>query len=216
MRWSDSAVTDAGNTMLCAALYGHQLTITKAVGGRGITDVAALASLIELADPIQQLILFGAEDIKEGKVIKIQVRNHELEEAYLLQQIAVYARLDNSDEEVLFFVMQDDRGVDIPSAAEVPDFLFEIYASISMSNTANVVVEIGAKATISPAELDERLNNFFVIGNVEPTTGPALWFDTSVVQQSEEVLLLLGEDSDNTEVSAEIDGSEYSVDNADV
>lgn len=55
--------------------------------------------------------------------------------------------------------------------------------------------------------------NFFQVGNVEPTEKPCLWFNTSGREQSEE-LLELSSNTDDSDVNASINGSEYAVKNA--
>lgn len=63
----------------------------------------------------------------------------------------------------------------------------------------------------------EQLGQFVVIGPDEPEHGPCLWFDTSRTAPDEEpvIYLVLGTDTDASDVLAEIDGNQYAVLNAD-
>ena len=61
-------------------------------------------------------------------------------------------------------------------------------------------------------------SQFISIGSTEPENGPVLWFDTTPSEVSladGEILLVLGDDSDESDVLAEINGSEYPVMNTD-
>lgn len=215
MRWSDSSITEVGDSLLNKSIYGEELIITRAVGGYGTVAADDLVKMTELVDQKQDLILLGMENVIGGKKIKIQVRNTNLAEGYTLQQIGVYARLEGEDTEILLFVLQDEKGMDIPTAYDAPDFLFEIYAAMGVSNSANINIKVDSSAVVSPGELDARLNYFFVVSNVKPTAYPAIWFDTTEVEQGSETVVLALEEDKDASVSAVIDGTNYAVTNAD-
>lgn len=63
----------------------------------------------------------------------------------------------------------------------------------------------------------KQLGQFVVIGPEEPENGPCIWFDTNTASSDTEtaVYLVLGEDTDESDVSVEIDDTEYSVLNTD-
>lgn len=56
-------------------------------------------------------------------------------------------------------------------------------------------------------------DNFFQIGDVEPTYKPCLWFNTKGVKQPIE-LLELSSNTDDSDVNASINGTDYAVKNA--
>ena len=57
------------------------------------------------------------------------------------------------------------------------------------------------------------VDNFFQIGDTEPTYKPCLWFNTKGVKQPIE-LLELSSDTDDSDVNASINGNDYAVKNA--
>lgn len=61
-----------------------------------------------------------------------------------------------------------------------------------------------------------QLGKFVVIGEAEPESGPVFWFDTSMsgVSSGADVLLVLGDEDDVSDVTAVIDGMEYPILNA--
>lgn len=62
--------------------------------------------------------------------------------------------------------------------------------------------------------ITERLSQFVVIGDTEPTNGPVFWFDTGVTIEGTTVMLTLNENVDIADVLASIDGTDYAIVNA--
>lgn len=66
--------------------------------------------------------------------------------------------------------------------------------------------------------ITQRLGQMIVIGPDEPEFGPCLWFDTNTTGTESGdpvVYFVLGDHTDETEVSVEFNNSEYAVLNAD-
>ena len=95
-----------------------------------------------MVDQKQTFSLMGLENLEQGKQVGVQISNKGVSESYILHQIGVKARLEYEEEETLLFLLQDDRGVEIPAEAENPDFLFEVYATIAISNKGNITINI--------------------------------------------------------------------------
>lgn len=146
MSWNQSAYTKAGITMLTEALTGEPITITAAVGGAGIVDDDVLAQLEMVEEPRQALTLVGIEKIEdsenESRRIKIHITSRGIAERYVMHQIGIYARNEESAEDKLVIVLQDAHGVEIPAEDENADFSMEFYAVISISNDAQISIEI--------------------------------------------------------------------------
>lgn len=150
MSWNQSVVTNAGVGLLNESLAGHTLTIESAVGGAGTLTEEELAAATDVADQKQTFALLGIEDIEGGKRVGIQITNNGVSESYILHQIGVQARLEYEEAPLtLLIILQDEHGVEIPTEAENPDWLFEIYAVISISNKANITVNIDTSAIAS-------------------------------------------------------------------
>ena len=154
MSWNNSLYTNIGTDMMSEVLSGATMTITKAVGGSGTTAAESLAALTDVKEQKQTLKILGIEDATDssgndaGKRIKIQITNGDLETGYILHQVGIYAKLADG-EETLLIIMQDDRGVEIPSHTENSDFEIELYGIMAISNVANIEVTVDPNAVAS-------------------------------------------------------------------
>ena len=150
MSWNQSVVTNAGVGLLNESLAGHTLTIESAVGGAGTLTEEELAAATDVVDQKQIFSLLGIEDIEGGKRVGIQITNKGVQESYILHQIGVKARLEYEEAPLtLLIILQDEHGVEIPTEEENPDWLFEIYAVISISNKANITINVDTSAIAS-------------------------------------------------------------------
>lgn len=154
MSWNNSLYTNVGTNMMSEVLSGATMTITKAVGGSGTTAAESLAALTDVKEQKQTLKILGIEDATDssgndaGKRIKIQITNGDVETGYILHQVGIYAKLADG-EETLLIIMQDDRGVEIPSHTENSDFEIELYGIMAISNVANIEVTVDPNAVAS-------------------------------------------------------------------
>lgn len=154
MSWNNSLYTNVGTNMMSEVLSGANMTITKAVGGSGTTAAESLAALTDMKEQKQTLKILGIEDATDssgsdaGKRIKIQITNGDVETGYILHQVGIYAKLADG-EETLLIIMQDDRGVEIPSHTENSDFEIELYGIMAISNVANIEVTVDPNAVAS-------------------------------------------------------------------
>lgn len=162
MSWNNSLYTNVGTNMMSEVLSGATMTITKAVGGSGTTAAESLAALTDVKEQKQTLKILGIEDATDssgndaGKRIKIQITNGDVETGYILHQVGIYAKLADG-EETLLIIMQDDRGVEIPSHAENSDFEIELYGIMAISNLANISVTVDPNAVASVAMVTEQI-----------------------------------------------------------
>ncbi len=162
MSWNKSVFTNVGTDMMSEVLSGATMTITKAVGGSGTTEEASLAALTDVQEEKQTLKILGIEDAADssgndmGKRIKIQITNSNVETGYILHQVGVYAKLADGDE-TLLLIMQDDRGVEIPSYAENSDFVIELFGVMAISNIANIKVTVDPNAVASVKMVNQQI-----------------------------------------------------------
>ena len=162
MSWNNSLYTNIGTDMMSEVLSGATMTITKAVGGAGTTAAESLAALTDVKDQKQTLKILGIEDATDstgndaGKRIKIQITNEDVETGYILHQVGIYAKLADGDE-TLLIIMQDDRGVEIPSHTENSDFEIELYGIMAISNVANISVTVDPNAVASVAMVNKQI-----------------------------------------------------------
>ena len=162
MSWNKSVFTTVGTGMMSEVLSGATMTITKAVGGSGTTEEASLAALTDVQEEKQTLKILGIEDAADssgsdmGKRIKIQITNGDVEAGYILHQVGVYAKLADGDE-TLLLIMQDDRGVEIPSHTENSDFVIELFGVMEISNIANIKVTVDPSAVASVKMVNDHV-----------------------------------------------------------
>lgn len=162
MSWNNSLYTNVGTKMMSEVLSGATMTITKAVGGSGTTAAESLAALTDVKEQKQTLKILGIEDATDssdddvGKRIKIQITNGDLEIGYILHQVGIYAKLADG-EETLLIIMQDDRGVEIPSHTENSDFSIELYGIMAISNLANISVTVDPNAVASVKMVNQQI-----------------------------------------------------------
>ena len=169
--WKEAAVTNDGVEMLNEWMAGRKITITSAYGGTGTVDRSLLTEQTGLVDVRQKLHLLGEENGADGKTIQVQVQNAEVMTEYELNQVGVYAALDvdrdPDAEERLLFIMQNEKGVTIPSAMEA-SFLLELYCMIGITNNGRFEVSISAAGIVTAAYLREALERTIAAHNADP------------------------------------------------
>ena len=175
--WKDAAVTNDGVEMLNEWMAGRKITIVAAYGGTGTVDPELLTEQTELVDMRQELHLLGEEDGADGKTVQLQVQNADVMMEYELNQVGVYAALDvdkekDTPEEIrarmkLLFVMQDEKGVTIPSAMDA-SFLLELYCMIGITNNGRFEVSVSAAGIVTAAYLREALERAIAAHNADP------------------------------------------------
>ena len=162
MSWDKSSYTDAGTALLSESLSGGALTITRAVSGTGTIDSADLPKATAISGDTHDLTLLGIDTVTDGgetaRRIRIQITG--AEKSYIMHQIGVYGQLSTNSTDSLLFIMQDDRGVEVPSGAENEDFEIEFSAVLAISNKANISIKVSpqieALAKLVQEEIDKH------------------------------------------------------------
>lgn len=168
--WQQRAVTDVGNGMLNDLMAGRKLTICSAWGGTEKTAVDALAGLTDVSGTRCELGLLGLEKAPEGKMVRVQINNVGIEQGYTLHQIGVYAKLDDGLEQLLF-ILQDERGVEVPSVSENPSFSLEVQALIFITNDVEIKISLeDSKALATPGMVLQALKEH----DADPKAHPGL------------------------------------------
>lgn len=160
MSWEKSSYTAAGAALLSESLSGGALVITRAVSGTGTAD-ADLSGETGVSGETHDLKLLDIETVESGgetaRRVKIQITG--ADETYIMHQVGVYGRL-NDDAETLLFIMQDARGVEVPSTKVNGDFEIELSALLAVSNKANISIivdpQMQALAKMVKAEVEKH------------------------------------------------------------
>ena len=149
MSWEKSNYTAAGAALLSESLSGGALVITRAVSGTGTAD-ADLSEETGVSGETHDLKLLDIETVESNgetaRRVKIQITG--ADETYIMHQVGVYGRL-NDDAETLLFIMQDARGVEVPSTKVNGDFEIELSALLAVSNKANISIPLTRRCRLS-------------------------------------------------------------------
>ena len=142
MSWEKSSYTTAGAALLSESLSGGALTITRAVSGTGIVETD-LSAETTVSGETHELTILAIDTVKDGEETarKVSIQITGTESTYIMHQIGVYGRL-NDDAEVLLFIMQDERGIEVPASSVNADFEIEIAALIAISNKAKIEIAL--------------------------------------------------------------------------
>lgn len=160
MGWSNSVITNTGLSLISQAVSGGTLTITSAGLGGGTVETAALMAQTALSTPLTVPVVISAKDnLDNGLTVRVQIRNTGVTVEQRMKQVGLFAKIGD-DDPVLFAIMQDETGEEIPTAVEYPDFMIEFTAAIAVSNTENIEVTISSSAVITRGALDEELKNY--------------------------------------------------------
>lgn len=160
MGWNNAVITNSGLSLIAQAVSGGTLAVTSAGLGGGTVETSALMAQTKLTTPLTVPAVISAKGILEnGLTVRVQIRNTGVTAAQRMKQVGLFAKLSDNDP-VLFAIMQDDTGEEIPPAAEYPDFMIEFTAAVAVSNTDNILVTISSSAVITRGALDEELKNY--------------------------------------------------------
>ena len=143
MAWNEAVVTSLGLALLAESVTEGGIVIRKAVGGENCCEPVSMLAQSRIAEPVHQLQVAKLE--RNGNVITVNVRiqNTGLEKPYMLRQIGLFAGLEADEEQqVLFALIQDEKGEEIPSEAENPEFLVEFDFVIPVSNAERISIDI--------------------------------------------------------------------------
>ena len=142
MSWEKSSYTTAGAALLSESLSGGALTITRAVSGTGIVETD-LSAETTVSGETHELTILAIDTVKDGEETarKVSIQITGAESTYIMHQIGVSGRL-NDDAEVLLFIMQDERGIEVPASSVNADFEIEIAALIAISNKAKIEIAL--------------------------------------------------------------------------
>ena len=142
MSWEKYAYTSAGAAILSESISGGALTITRAVSGTGTVDTDLSEETVVSGDTYE-LKLLGIDTVEyEGeKARKVSIWTGGADEPYFMHQIGVFGRLNDDPEDTLLFLMQDERGIEIP-AIGTADHEFQIAVLLTVSTKANISLTV--------------------------------------------------------------------------
>lgn len=157
--FDESTITDSGVELLNAQLAGQRLTVTSAYAGTGCVDKDLLHAQTDLVDQRQKTVLVSLESYEDHKRIRVQISNAGLQEGYKLQQLLINAVLDSAEnsEETALLIMQDPKGIDMPSETESPGFELEMYCVLLVTNKLQIGLIVDPAGTVKFKDLKRTL-----------------------------------------------------------
>ena len=150
-------ITNNGNDLLTRWVEGKQLIITRAAAGQGRVDQAAMLAQADLVNEKQAASIISNTPVDKGQRLKLQV-TPQSNAGYSLNQFGVWARLEDEDEKMIALFQTDtDIGVEIPSKADMPDFVYTFYGMLAFSNQGTLTVNIDAAAVVTAETLGQAV-----------------------------------------------------------
>ena len=156
--WNDAVVTNAGKELLAQWLGGGELVIDSAATGQGTVAASLLMGQTELVSKKQNMSIVKAENIGGGRRLQLQLTSEGVTNAYTINQIGIWAKLGDGDAKMIA-IFQDNTGISVPTFEQMPDYVFTFYATIQMSNSGELVVNVDKSAIVTRADFEEHTNN---------------------------------------------------------
>ena len=151
--WDSAVLTNSGLNLMAQWVDGAVLTIDKATAGEGTVNEAYLMGQTQLVAEKKQLSIVRQDRVANGVRIQMQCTNEGVAEEFTINQIGVWAHL-NDGASVLLSIYQDDTGVLVPTNAEMPEYVFTFYAVLQVSNTGTLQVTLDASAVVTQGQLE--------------------------------------------------------------
>ena len=168
-RWSKTAVTDAGTSLLTEFAAGRLLTITSAFGS--VSDPGEnLVELTELPDGREHPLTIESVTRNDDSVtVCIQVTSIGNPEPYKLEQIGIFAAAGGADGpgsivagEKLLMVIEDTederggKGVTVPAETDQL-YTFKLYAVLTVTNKERLEISVSAAGIATLGAIEDAM-----------------------------------------------------------
>lgn len=145
----NAVITNGGKNLLASWIDGTTLRFDKAACGTGTAPLAALIAQTALVSQKQVVSLVGSEKTADGIKLKVQIVAPSV--GYNLNQIGIWCKIGNGAP-VMVAIFQRDDAVSIPSKTETPDFIYNFFGTLAVSNAGAFTVNIDTSAVVSRDE----------------------------------------------------------------
>ena len=179
-RWSKTAVTDAGTSLLTEFAAGRLLTITSAFGS--VSDPGGnLVELTELPDGREHpLTIESVTRTDENVTVCIQVTSIGNPEPYKLEQIGIFAAAGDANGmeghvggEKLLMVIEDTederggKGVSVPAATNEL-YTFKLYAVLTVTNKERLEISVSSAGIATMGAIEDAMKAHMEDPNAHP------------------------------------------------
>ena len=149
-------VTNAGAALLARWAQGGTLAIVAAKAGTGTVPVVQLIMSTDVAGDSHDLSIIDHSAADGG--VKYTVQFSTEETAYTAMQVGIYASLDGGARTLIaIYQAASGEGISIPATSESMGWAFTFGATVQMSNTGSLTVEIDESAYVTRGTLDDAL-----------------------------------------------------------
>lgn len=191
MAWNEAVITDAGIALLGKTFTEGNIVLTRAVGGESYIETERLTQQTEIEPPTHEMGLAGIKTEQGRITVKIHGQNTSVDTRYTLRQIGIFAKEKGAGGgDILFAIIQDEKGELIPALAENPKFLIEFDFVIPVSNAENIEVKISSSLFALQVGAEQMITRRDIViphenWNVQPDG--SLYIDIAVKDAAEDM-----------------------------
>lgn len=152
MAWT-STITADGLSMLNSVAGGSSMTITGAKTSTTVTATPATATDVgtNVSDAVTNVIRRT-----EASGVRFIVKVYSSPTAYKMKEIGIFGSIDGGTEK-LFVLLQNSDGVDIPTSANFPDFVFNVALFLETDKASSFTATVDPTAMVSSEEFEETM-----------------------------------------------------------
>ncbi|WP_363473654.1 phage tail protein [Companilactobacillus musae] len=177
-KYNESILTSAGLDLASRAANGKtKFTITKATAtGDDLSDLSEedLQALTKLPNEVQTGIITNQdENIPNSNSVigtELLFTNDGLEDSYSINAVALYAKEDDKDEEILYAITTAQQPEFIPDFADQVLLQFRLTIYVIVGRTENVTVTVNPTGMASKEYVDGKLGEIDVNDKISDST----------------------------------------------
>lgn len=149
MSWN-TTVTNKGSALITTAIQNGDIEFTRALGSTNLSGTADITTVTEVSEPQHSVLIKSVDVIGDNTRIVLRIMNDGVTEDYSIKQIGIFAKLKDSDEEILFSISENPYGQEVPSVENCPEFVCDVYIIVRVDNRIkqSVSVQSGIYAEI--------------------------------------------------------------------
>lgn|GEM_PF-4652598 len=144
-RWIRT-ITTLGLNLLANVTDTRPINIVRMACASGVCDPDELISQTSLTSEVCDIPITASQQLS-GNIYRVEgtLENTDIETGFTIRQVGVFATLGDSEDEVLFEIVQVSDAADgnyIPSAAESPGYCQVLDVDLVFSGAINITVEV--------------------------------------------------------------------------
>ena len=177
-KYNESILTSAGLDLASRAANGKtKFTITRATAtGDDLSSLSEedLQALTKLPNEVQTGIITNQdENIPNSNSVigtELLFTNDGLEDSYSINAVALYAKEDDKDEEILYAITTAQQPEFIPDFADQVLLQFRLTIYVIVGRTENVTVTVDPTGMVSKEYVDGKLGEIDVNDKISDST----------------------------------------------